>query len=104
MKARKIRKEDQFLYLGRWVDKSSFRTFVYDGKGKKLANSYQEYIALIESGLWFNTEQLALDKLVGEAEEKKKAEIKKSLDEAAKSAPESMKIRKQKDGISSTDG
>jgi len=46
--------EGQFNYLGRWVDKHTFRAFVYSDKGdEKLANSYQEFISLTTSGLWY---------------------------------------------------
>ncbi len=43
----------QVLYLGRWVNKEHFRTFVYNEKGQRLANSYDEFEELIGSGLWF---------------------------------------------------
>lgn len=44
----------QALYLGRWVDKSKFRVFVYDKKGhEKLANTWKEFEDLIASGLWY---------------------------------------------------
>ena len=44
----------QALYLGRWVDKTTFRAFVYDDKGnQKLAKSYPEFESLTGSGLWF---------------------------------------------------
>ena len=46
----------QVLYQGRWVKREHFRTFVYNGKEQKLANSYKEYSELIESGLWFATQ------------------------------------------------
>lgn len=50
----KAQKVDQFLYLGRWVDKASFRVFVYDREGNsKLANSYKEFEDLTTSGIWF---------------------------------------------------
>jgi hypothetical protein len=46
--------DDQVLYQGRWVDKSSFRVFVYNEKGdEKLAPSYPEFESLIASGIWF---------------------------------------------------
>lgn len=46
--------DDQFNYLGRWVDKSTFRAFVYDAKGEqKLASSHPEFESLIASGIWF---------------------------------------------------
>jgi hypothetical protein len=50
----------QFQYQGRWVNKDQFRAFVYDKKGKeKLANSYAEFIALTNSGIWFEDRQKA---------------------------------------------
>jgi hypothetical protein len=48
------KKTDDVMYLGRWVPKQGFRTFVYDANGKeKLAVSYPEYEEMIASGLWF---------------------------------------------------
>lgn len=47
-------REGQFQYLGRWVDKSTFRAFVYGKNGESLlANSYEDFERLISSGLWF---------------------------------------------------
>jgi len=44
----------QFQYLGRWVDKDSFRAYVYDKDGNEhLANSYKEFEELTSSGIWF---------------------------------------------------
>ena len=44
----------QFNYLGRWVEKETFRAFVYAENGiEKLANSFDEFETLISSGLWF---------------------------------------------------
>jgi hypothetical protein len=46
--------EDQVLYNDRWVDKKTFRVFVYDHFGKeKLAESYQEFEKLLATGCWF---------------------------------------------------
>ncbi len=45
----------QVLYHKRWVSRDHFRVFVYNESGQKLANSYDEYNKLIESGLWFST-------------------------------------------------
>lgn len=45
----------QVLYQGRWVNRNHFRAFVYNGESQKLANSYDEYSKLIESGLWFSS-------------------------------------------------
>ncbi len=44
----------QVMYLGRWVNRNNFRAFVYNKNGQKLANSYDEYIKMIESGSWFS--------------------------------------------------
>jgi len=45
---------NQVLYLGRWVNKDHFRTFVYGtNKEQKLAKSYEEYTNLLETGDWF---------------------------------------------------
>lgn len=53
----------QFLYLGRWVDKNSFQSFVYDKENnEKLAKSYPEFVNLIASGLWFASKKIDFDK------------------------------------------
>jgi hypothetical protein len=57
------KKEEQFLYLGRWVNKNGFRAFVYDRKGNtKLANTFQEFEDLTSSGLWFASKPEASEK------------------------------------------
>ena len=48
-------KDPQVLYCGRWVNKENFRVYVYNLSSQKLANSYDEYCKLIESGIWFST-------------------------------------------------
>jgi hypothetical protein len=46
--------EGQFLYLGRWIDKNTFRAFVYNDKGEsRLATNYPEFENLTASGVWF---------------------------------------------------
>lgn len=45
---------DQVFYNDRYVDRATFRAFVYNFEGEKLANSYDEYEELISSGLWFS--------------------------------------------------
>lgn len=47
----------QVMYQGRWVDRAKFRVFVYNATEQKLANSYDEYSELIESGHWFSTRE-----------------------------------------------
>lgn len=45
----------QFQYLDRWVDKKTFRAFVYDKNGnEKLADTYDEFLELTSSGIWFD--------------------------------------------------
>ncbi len=69
----------QFLYLGRYVDKAHFRTFVFNESGQKLANSYEEFEKLISSGLWF----------ISKEELQKKLESDKKLNEpSVKQHPE----------------
>lgn len=52
--------EGQFQYLGRWVDKGTFRAFVYDENGEqKLANTYDEFETLTTSGIWFESKLIA---------------------------------------------
>ena len=61
MKGLKENKEKivkQVLYDGRWVDKDTFRAFVYQEGNQKLANSYSEFEQLIASGLWFESKEL----------------------------------------------
>jgi hypothetical protein len=45
--------DQQVLYLGRWVNKKHFKAFVYNNTGERLANSYEDFCALIASGVWF---------------------------------------------------
>jgi len=45
--------DKQVLYKGRWVARDSFRTFVFNSTGMKLAKSYQEFSDMISSGVWF---------------------------------------------------
>ena len=68
---------DQVNYEGRWVDRKTFRAFVYSKTEEKLANNFEEYEFLLASGLWFATKDLTKStKLVVESEGKKKTELK----------------------------
>jgi hypothetical protein len=58
MKSRKV--DAQVFYMGRMIDRDSFRTYVYKANEQKLANSYGEYEELISSGLWYATKEDAL--------------------------------------------
>lgn len=46
---------DFVMYQGRRVDKNYFRVYVYGMDGQRLANTYNEYVALIDSGKWFSS-------------------------------------------------
>lgn len=50
---RKAKPPEQVMYNNRWVDKSTFRAFVYSDNECKLANSYSEFESLIATGTWF---------------------------------------------------
>ncbi len=42
------------LYLGRNIEKRNFRTYVYGANGeKRLVESWEEFEASIQSGVWF---------------------------------------------------
>lgn len=45
--------DSQILYNGRWVPREHFRAFVYNHGTEKLVNSYDEFMKMIASGLWF---------------------------------------------------
>lgn len=58
MKQVKSKLPEQVLYMGRHVDKRSFRTFVYNKLGEqKMANNYQEYLNLINHKQWFSSKE-----------------------------------------------
>ena len=63
--------ENQIMYLGRWVDKNTFRAFVYNDEGQKLANTYEEFKELIESGLWFTEKKKPEPPLIDKGRRKK---------------------------------
>lgn len=70
----------QVEYLGRWVDKDSFRTFVYNQEDQLLVKSWEEYQEVIASGLWFSSKpdkksEVFVDK-AQETEEKPADELK----------------------------
>lgn len=73
----------QVEYLGRWVDRTTFCAFVYNGSEQKLAKNYNEYEELIASGIWFPTNALALAALrVKEAKQKQETnEVKETTSE-----------------------
>lgn len=52
----------QVFYNGRYVDRKTFRAFVYNEDSQQLAKSYEEYEKLIGSGLWFSDKEKAVAK------------------------------------------
>lgn len=47
------------IYLGRIVDKKNFRVFIYGVNGeKKLVESWDEFEAAMQSGIWFSSKEL----------------------------------------------
>lgn len=55
-------------YLGKIVDKTNFRVFIYGiGGAKKLVESWDEYERFMETGLWFATlEEVDSPKVIDE--------------------------------------
>ncbi len=53
MNQQKDSENPQVFYMGRWVSREHFRAFVYNGTAQKLAESYDDYERLLNSGLWF---------------------------------------------------
>lgn len=49
--------DKQILYMGRWVDKEHFCTFVYNSSGQHLVKSYDEFSRLIATGIWFASKE-----------------------------------------------
>jgi hypothetical protein len=81
------------LYNGRYVDKHTFRAFVYNKDGEeKLANSHDEYKGLVSSGIWFSTRSEAEKIVIGnsvaqqEIEQDKETEALEKIKEIKKKA------------------
>ena len=60
MNQAKANSAGQVEYLSRWVDRSNFRVFVYNGVDQKLAENYEQFQSLISSGLWFVSKEEAV--------------------------------------------
>ena len=79
MNQEKPKVSGQFEYMGRWVDKKHFRTFVYNEIENKLAESYEEYQKLISSGLWYDSHDAAIS-----------SKVSKEFEESVQKAEENM--------------
>ncbi len=49
--------EGQVLYMDRYVDRESFRTFVYQVGKEQLAKSYKEFKEMIASKVWHESKE-----------------------------------------------
>ena len=96
------------IYLGKHVDKATFRAFVYSPDGsQKLANSWDEYQKLMESGLWFARKEEAVKpvepepdpEILPEPEKKKATKQPKPKAEPVK-APEPVVEHEEQDAPS----
>jgi hypothetical protein len=68
-------KTEPAIYLGRIVDKKHFRAFVYNASGaSKLVESWDEFEAAMQSGVWFATQEDACS--IQESKTKKKSRSK----------------------------
>ena len=55
------------IYLGRIVEKKNFRAFIYAPNGdQRLVESWEEFEANMQSGLWFATSQDVKESLIAE--------------------------------------
>ena len=67
------------VYLGRIIPKEHFRAYIYKANGdKKLVNSWDEFEAHMETGIWFAEDINAKEVQTEEAIEKPKKKSTKS--------------------------
>ncbi len=67
------------IYLGRLVSKENFRAFIYAPDGsQRLVESWAEFEANMQSGVWFATAQDAKNSIAKVEEEKPKAKPRQS--------------------------
>jgi hypothetical protein len=70
------------IYLGRIVDKKYFRTFIYGANGeKKLVNSWDEFEAAMESGIWFAARKDVVSKPIAKRKPKTKSKVIKEIEQ-----------------------
>jgi hypothetical protein len=63
MKQETIKKQEMVKYDNRIVPKEGFRAFIYHVDGtRKLANSWEEFEACVQTGTWFSSAQVAGEK------------------------------------------
>ena len=65
------------IYLGRIVEKKNFRAFIYGKNGeRKLAESWDEFEANMQTGIWFARKEDAEEKLKPKSKPKPKSKSK----------------------------
>ena len=71
------------IYLGRIIDKSNFRTFIYSPDGtQKLVDSWDDYEKHIETGLWFALKEDAITRIsIKKPKRSKKSNVVKDKEE-----------------------
>jgi len=97
------------IYLGRIVEKKNFRAFIYGANGqKRLAESWEEFEANMESGVWFATLEHALEAKSGvEAAAHEPKPLPKSKAKAKsnpKAKPEPVKEVEDSENVLADDG
>ncbi len=79
------------VYLGRIINKDHFRTYVYGVKGeKKVVESWAEFEASMQSGIWFATKEDAKASVAPVAEDVQ--EVKAKAKPRAKPKPKAVKV------------
>lgn len=100
------------MYKGRMVDKNNFRAFVYGAKGeRKLVESWDEFEAKMQSGLWFASKDDAeavkspseKPKPVSKPRPARKAKVEKVEDEPIDELPDDGSVIEVKDDILSNE-
>ena len=93
------------IYLGRIVEKKNFRAFIYGPNGEqRLAESWEEFEANMQSGVWFATLEdakaskgIVEDSETVEVDEKPKSKTKQKPKPKPASKPKSVKVEELED-------
>ena len=89
------------IYLDRIVEKKHFRAFIYGADGeKKLVESWDEFEAAMQSGIWFATPKDVQEKPKPKSRSKAKSKIETVTDseESGNVIPEDGSVFEVKDG------
>jgi len=89
-------KDTPAIYLGKIVSKKNFRAFIHAPNGAtKLVNSWDEYEAHMEKGLWFPTKEDAQEALASVAPKEPEPQVKAPEEVIEK--PKAQKAKKASD-------